>query len=264
MLKRVMGTAQSLLMSRGYRIEWIGRSDQLVGPPRRDLGDSYALLRDLGVLPCTVIDVGAASGTPELMAAFPEAQLALFEPLDEFRGQLEGILAIRPGSLFLAAAGRQEGELTFYVHPDSLEGSSLLQETMGEFADGVARTVPVVRVDEAIRDAGLPGPYVLKIDVQGAELEALAGCTALLPQTLAICLEVSLFEFMKGAPLFAEVVAHMKSLGFVAWDIIGGWTRPLDHALGQIDIVFVPEAGSLRENHAFASAEQYAQMRVNS
>ena len=70
MFSSVMNRAQGLLESRGYRIQWIGKPDQLVGPPRRDLADSYLLLGQLGVNPGTVIDIGAASGTPELMAAF--------------------------------------------------------------------------------------------------------------------------------------------------------------------------------------------------
>lgn len=261
MFTRMISSTHKLLASRGYRLQWVGKPDQLVGPPRRELSDSYRLLHQLGVAPTTIIDVGAASGTPELMSAFPEASVALFEPLEEFRPALEDILKSRHGALILAAAGSRAGELNFHVHPESLEGSSTLEETMGEIADGVARTVPVVRVDEELERTGLLGPYVLKIDVQGAELEALAGCTDILSQTLAICLEVSLLQFMKGAPLFAEVVGHMESLGFVAWDIIPGWTRPLDHALGQVDIVFVPENGTLRENHAFASPEQYARIR---
>jgi hypothetical protein len=56
---------------------------------------------------------------------------------------------------------------------------------------------------------------------------------------------------MKGAPIFDEVVAYMKTIGFVAYDIIHGWYRPLDNALGQVDILFVKENSFLRSDHRY-------------
>jgi FkbM family methyltransferase len=225
------------------------------------VSDSYRLLAQLGVAPTTLLDIGAAGGTPELFAAFPDAGLVLFEPLAEFRGDLDRILATRRGILVEAAAGPEAGETVFHVHQDQLEGSSLLQESMGAFADGDARHVRLVRVDDVVPQDGFGGPYLLKVDVQGAELQVLAGCTGILPETVAICLEVSLFEFMRGTPGFATVIATLADLGFVVWDITGGWTRPLDGALGQVDIVFVPEGSPLRASQSFATEEQYRAMR---
>jgi len=260
MLSSLRSRVHGLLESRGYRVERVGPTAGLVGPPRRELGQSYLQLARLGARPATVIDVGAASGTPELLNAFPQAGLVMFEPLEEFRHPLVEIAATRSAAIIEAAAGPEAGSITFHVHPDQLEGSSSLQETMGDYADGVARTVPMVRVDEAFDRTAFPGPYLLKIDVQGAELSVLAGCTGILPETMAICLEVSLFSFMKGAPQFTEVIHAVADHGFVAWDIVPGWTRPLDGALGQVDILFVPKDSPLRHDHSFATAEQYRQL----
>jgi len=245
------------LSQRGLRIEYVGKADSLVGTPRRSLAESYSLLAKLNLAPKTVIDVGAAFGTPDLHNAFPNAELVLFEPVAEFEPSLNKILETRRGVLVGSAAGKTAGTLTFYVHTNQLEGSSAYQETQGEYADGEQRTVQVVRVDETVNELGLAGPYILKIDVQGGELDVLAGCSAILDQVVAISLEVSLFQFMSGAPQCVEVVDHLAKLGFVPWDVIPGWTRPLDQALGQLDIVFVPENGPLRENHSFATQAQY-------
>ena len=260
MVTRIKAAIHGLLNMLGLRLERIDRGGGLVGRPRRELGDSYRLLHELGIRPRTVIDIGAAGGTPELMSAFPDAGVVLVEPLTEFVDDLEGIARSRHSVIIQAAAGGASGSMTFNVHPDQLEGSSALEETMGSFADGVARTVPVVRVDEAFDRSAFPGPYLIKIDVQGGELIALEGCSDLLSQTDALCLEVSLFSFMKGAPQFTEVIEVVAGLGFVAWDIIPGWTRPLDGALGQIDIVFVRADGPLRSDHSFATAAQFAQL----
>lgn len=52
------------------------------------------------------------------------------------------------------------------------------------------------------------------------------------------------------------MISYMKQRNYVAYDIILGWNRPLDNALGQIDIVFVKENGFFRANHSFSSVEQ--------
>jgi len=176
--------------------------------------------------------------------------------MKEFEPNLISILKRYKGSYVLAAAGSSSGHVTFNVHKNHLEGSSLYKESMGTEADGYEVKVPVIRIDDILRDKQLNGPYLLKIDVQGAELDALDGAQQVLLNTEVVVLEVSLFGFMKGAPQFIDVVSYMKNLNFVAYDIILGWNRPLDNALGQIDIVFVKDKGKFRQDHSYSSIEQ--------
>jgi FkbM family methyltransferase len=223
---------------------------------RGSLAESYALLRDQGFEPCTVIDVGVAAGTPDLYTIFPEAYFLLVEPLSVFEPQLQSILETHRGSYVLAAAGAETGRVTFNVHVDYLEGSSLFKEAMGPEADGEEIEAPLVRLDDVVEERGLSGPFLIKVDVQGAELEVLEGAPRTLAGAEAVALEVSLFQFMKGAPEFHDVIAFMKARGFVAFDIVLGWNRPLDNALGQVDIVFVKEDGRFRKDHSFATVKQ--------
>jgi FkbM family methyltransferase len=223
---------------------------------RRNIEESYLLLRTLGFLPRTVIDVGVAKGTPELYRTFPDAYFLLIEPLKEFEPDLISILRHHKGSYVLAAAGSTSNQVIFNVHSDQLEGSSLYKESMGEEADGHTVTVPLVKIDDVIENKQLTGPYLIKIDVQGAELDALEGAQRTLPAAEAVVLEVSLFEFMKGAPQFYDVISYMKSRGYVVYDIILGWNRPLDNALGQVDVVFVKDKGMFRKDHSFSTQAQ--------
>ena len=85
----------------------------------------------------------------------------------------------------------------------------------------------------------------------------LDGALETLNETELVILEVSMFQLMKDAPQFYDVVAYMKNLGFVVYDIFGEQFRPLDGALGQIDIAFVKENGIFRTDHAYATAEQW-------
>jgi len=218
---------------------------------RKTIDESYSLIRRLGFQPKTVVDVGIAKGTPELYGAFPDCYFLLIEPRREFESVLVSILERYQGSYVLAAAGSRSGQITFYQG-----GTSILRETMGPEMDGPEITVPMIRIDDILKDKHLDGPYLIKVDVQGAELDVLQGAQQALLEAEVVVLEVSLFEFMKGAPQFFEVVSYMKNLDFVVWDIILEANRPLDNALGQVNIVFVKDKGMFRQNHSYATIEQ--------
>lgn len=223
-------------------------------------------VRNQGVVPGTVIDVGAASGnwSAECHGVFPGARYLLVEPLEEFAGLLRGrVRSLGPlgsGAFIPAVASGEDGERAFNVHED-LFGSSLLREAESG-VDGVERTVRSVTVDTLVREAGAPGPYLLKVDVQGAELDVLAGATVTLESAALVVLEVSFFNFHAGGPQFHDVVSHMKQAGFVVYDLFGLAYRPLDGALAQADVVFAPEDGPLRARHEFASPEQRARQNA--
>lgn len=245
----IKSAIRKLINRLGYDIHAISFTPNRL---RTSIGESFSQIRSLGFYPKTVLDIGVASGTPELYAVFPEAYFLLIEPLDEFESDLRSILKHYKGSYLLAAAGSKSGQIPFNLHKDHLEGSSMYKESMGSDADGFEITVPVIRVDDVLDDKQLSGPFLMKIDVQGAELDVLEGAQKSLPETEVIVLEVSFFEFMKGAPQFSDVVIYMKDRGFVPYDIILGWNRPLDGALGQVDIVFVKDVGMFRKDHSYA------------
>jgi FkbM family methyltransferase len=227
--------------------------------PRKGLRTSmYGVLDQVtgfGFKPKTVIDVGVAYGTFELYENFPAANILLVEPLSEYEGDLQAICRKYGAQYVMAGAGPQPGNITINVHPQ-LYGSSTLKESEGSIADGVPREIPVVAIDDLCRERNLAGPYLLKVDVQGAELHVLDGARKVLENTEVVILEVSLFEFFVGGPQLHEVVQYMKERGFVAYDIFGGYARPLDGALAQVDMTFVKEGGQFRKSNSFATPEQ--------
>lgn len=106
-------------------------------------------------------------------------------------------------------------------------------------------------LDHVLRDSQLPAPYLLKLDVQGFELEILSGAEETLRCAQAVLLEVSLLEYNVGAPLFADVVAFMKARDLVAYDIAGFYRRESDNALYMVDLLFVPANSPLRAKKRF-------------
>jgi hypothetical protein len=98
-------------------------------------------------------------------------------------------------------------------------------------------------------------PLFLKIDVQGAELEVLAGG----PKTFARCevvqLEVPIVTYNEGAPSLLDVIRYMEERDFTPMDV-SGFSRPNGIDLVQMDLLFVNRGSSLRTN--FVRFEQFA------
>lgn len=214
---------------------------------RSTLGDMESFLRrlsEIGFRPTSVLDVGAYQADWSRMAQpyFPGAKFTLIEPQAEMTEHLEEFCASTPGSRWsLAAAGPEPGELILTVWP-GMSGSSLLAPT-----DGVARQqrrVPVITID-SLFPGGNDIPQLAKLDIQGFELEALAGATTLFGRTECFIVEVNLFEYMPGMPLFADVVSFFNDRQYKVYDIAGYLRRPLDRALGQADVAFVLKGGAL-------------------
>ena len=215
-----------------------------------------------GVRPASVFDVGAAYGqfTRTCAAVFPEARHFLVEPLEEYRPYLNAVCADIPGTHQVAAAAAAAGgEITINVHPD-LVGSSVYLEDEDSDVNGVPRTVPAVTLDDLVHDAEAKPPFLIKVDVQGAELDVLEGAGRNLEAVELALLEVSFFEFFKGAPLFAAVVAYMEARGFVSHDVYGLSHRPVDGALAQVDVAFVKADGPCRAYHHYATPQQRAEL----
>jgi FkbM family methyltransferase len=193
-------------------------------------------IRDLGFAPALVVDVGAAVGafTLQCNRVFPDSRYLLIDPLEENRDSLEKVTKrISNAEYVLAAATSKPGEVTMNVHPDLVGSSLYIEKEAG--LDGVSRKVPAVTLDDLCRDCSVPGPYLIKVDVQGAELDVLSGAREILDKTEYIILEVSLFQFVEDGPQLSDVVTFMKSHGFVVYDIFGLNYRLLDDAVAQVD-----------------------------
>jgi FkbM family methyltransferase len=232
------------------------RPEQAPAIPRASMRGALRQLSGLGSRPETVIDVGVAHQTPELYEQFRDAEILLIEPVAEFEPFLRRICAKYRAQYVLAAAGEAPGSAVLNVHANQIDCSSLLKEVEGPEVDGYPRQVPMVTIDQVCAEKNLKGPYLIKADVQGAELQVLAGAQRTLQQTEAVFLEVTLFGTMIGGPQLYDVVSRMKELGFVVYDVYDCNYRPFDSALAQLDMVFVREKGRFRQSHVFATSEQ--------
>jgi FkbM family methyltransferase len=195
-------------------------------------------LRSLGFAPAVIYDVGAYRGGWTKIAAevFSGAQFTLFEA----NGDHAAELAACGHRYFIAALGADDGAArAFHVpHAGDVTGASLYVENTAHYAASnlQVREVATARLDTLAAREKLPGPDLVKIDVQGAELEVLAGASATLAGASALIVEVSLVDYNKGAPLIADVIAAVDRLGFRCVDVCEVHRTPANFVL-QLDLL---------------------------
>ena len=211
--------------------------------------------------PTTVVDVGVATDTPELYQHFPDARYLFVEPLVEFEPSLQTLCQTYNGTYMLAAAGATDGEITIQVSPD-LGGTRKFELVNAEIFDIKSRTVPQFRLDTMWAAVELSGPALLKVDVQGAEIEVLRGAERILDNFEVIVLEVGMTETYVGQPIFHEYVAYMAERDYVVFDIIHGGYGDTG-LLCQIDLVFVKRTGQFRQDLRSIVDEEKAQSLNN-
>lgn len=218
------------------------------------IGEFKTFLNDLkarGFKPQFILDVGANHGSWTFMAkgVFPEASFLMIEPQEEMRASLDNLCRNLPDVSWVeAGAGAEPGKLVLTVWED-LAGSSFVPDVNDQPLEGkTQREVPIVTIDNLLESRGLKTPDFVKLDIQGFELEALKGASTLFGVTELFVLEVSLFPFFPNIPIFREVVEFMGERGYEVYDIPGYLRRPMDGALGQLDVAFAKRDGILRQS----------------
>ena len=148
-----------------------------------------------------IVDVGANNGDFSQAAGntFPAARVLLFEPLPALQSVLEKHCQRHAPlwTLHACALSDQEGTLDLHIAPEhdgigSLKGfsRSYLESTE---ATGEIRKIPcrVRRLDDVVGETGIGHIDLLKIDVEGAEFDVLAGAKNTLAFTESLVVEVS-------------------------------------------------------------------------
>ena len=120
------------------------------------------------------------------------------------------------------AIAKSKGERTIYItkHPGCSSFFPPNQELLSQYSSydffKIVGTeiITTTSLDDFMRGHDSPPPDFLKIDIQGAEYEALQGGERTLDNVLGIFLETQLREIYTGAPLFPEIHSMLTDLGF--------------------------------------------------
>ena len=213
----------------------------------RDFEEFVGFAKARGFAPGTVIDVGVCYGTPELQEGFPEAYHILFEPVAELEPRMQALTRRYRGEYHMLALGAAPGTFPMRVPEGAVQGA-----TLARAGDGPqVRQVQVETLDRVLAGRPLAGPVLLKTDCQGYDLNVVKGAVATLAQIDLVVMEVNMFHPAGDPALgdFGAIIGWMGSQGFAVYDIISYQTRPLDDALGYVDLVFAKVDGPFRIHH---------------
>lgn len=120
------------------------------------------------------------------------------------------------------AVGEETGSVEFVVHKTakgSMESAGILPlDKLGKivpvFSSDIRHMVPIITLDDLTNQEVLTKIDLLVIDIQGAELQALRGASALLQQVNFVVCEVNLISNYEGCALEEEVDTFFESAGF--------------------------------------------------
>lgn len=214
-------------------------------------------LKGQGFIPATIIDVGVQKGTPELYAVFPDSLHVLIEPVAEQEPVMKRICEVLPNATYiLAAAAARTGSTNLRVSHNAMYSNMTSAEDKGDSASSV-RTVSTIALDDLVEKRNFAGPILLKIDVDGQELDVIQGATRILKDRVEyVIVESTLFGQIN------DVINAMLRNGFAIYDILEPLYRPLDGALWQVDLAFVRNDGRFRQRLAYASEEEMQKIKA--
>jgi FkbM family methyltransferase len=205
---------------------------------------SLGLLRSFGYRPQVVIDAGAHLGSFARTAArtFPGAEIHLIEPQRACHDALRALAG--PFRLHALALG---------CEADVVNGLKLAVEggpSTGAHISEQGEPIPVSTLDRLFK-LGAMDRTLLKMDLQGYELQALRGGAQTLLQVEVVLTEVSFFA-QAYEPSIVELINHLDENGFDLFDCAALSGRTRDNRLKQGDFIFVKRGSNLMADKRWA------------
>ena len=229
---------KDLFRRAGYRLERWRPANRFAA-----MGDVLEQLRRSLFRPAVIIDGGANVGDWTRMAlpVFPDATVHLIEPQPACRPALERLARTHASVTFHPIALSEPGRTRLQFTGGTAHGGSGVHVMIaGE--TGVELECPATTLDDlfAAHTCRADRP-LLKLDLEGHELEALRGARALLDAIEVIIVEVQVYDINHSGviPVFRDVYDFLTGRGFELYDLASiGWRRR-DMRMHMMDPVFV-------------------------
>lgn len=178
-----------------------------------------------GYVPEVVYDIGACvlHWTNEARQIWPESKYYCFEamPEVEFIFKDSNIADYHIGVL-----SDKNGDIVKFYQNNFFPGGNSYYRENPEYNSGAehffneshVREYTTFTLDDVVKNKNFPLPDLIKIDVQGAELDVLRGADICLQHTKHLILELQKVEYNKGAPHKDIVIDYIRSKGFILAD----------------------------------------------
>jgi FkbM family methyltransferase len=221
--------------------------------PLRRTDRFLSYVKKYGFRPNTIIDIGVGYGTEWLYASFPEAHMILVEANRTFAKSMQTILMKFRGEAHFTAVGGSIGNNTMLVNSVCPTSSSLVKLNSSYrqqliehniLKDEYKITVDITTLD-SMKFERLEQPILMKLDIEGSEMEALQGGHTLLSRTEMLIVELSVTERFEGAPSCAEFLSFLEASGFAMFDVVDLSQLGADGPLVSMDLAFLREDSQL-------------------
>jgi FkbM family methyltransferase len=183
------------------------------------------------------LDIGANTGQffHKFKDIFPEAVIHMIEANPHCERHLKKLSS----SYEIIGLSNKDGILNFYTttrKPRSKGASFYPEHTYKNLdqKDILILSVPVTKLDNHFFNNQF---NLVKIDVQGSELDIIEGGTNFFRDIDFLLIEVSLTEYNTGAPLAKEVIKKLEEMQFYIVDVIDEHIDNQQRVL-QLDLLF--------------------------
>lgn len=174
-----------------------------------------------------LIDVGAAGEILPRFSSIKEKTIVAFEPDPEAYDELKTKYSSKNYVIINEALSSQEQSIKINF-TNKGECSSIFRPNLkllekypysDRFKVKETAKIQTNTLDNILKNEGIENPNFIKLDIQGAELDALKGGLESLKTISCIELEIEFAELYEGQPLFSEIEQFLRSQGFEVWDI---------------------------------------------
>ena len=201
------------------------------------------LVKDIEV-PETIIDIGSNKGQFILLIEkiFPNKIVYSFEPIIEMLKKQKKFYKYKKNITFHnLALGSSICSKEFLI-TSRMDSSSFLKVVSNtnkskNYSVIEKRDIKVSTLDEIFLNEKISHPILIKMDVQGYELEVLKGANDLLKKTDYLLLEVSESEMYQNQPTEKIIIEYLKNFNFEIYRS-NDWLKIQNTNFNQRDIIF--------------------------
>jgi FkbM family methyltransferase len=185
---------------------------------RKEDTDYLKTLKKTGVSPKVIYDIGACTGnwTREARKVWDNSKFVLFEAMP----QVEFLLKETGFDYHIGVlSDASHKEVEFFENVWQPGGNSYYREIGHPESGRVFSDAHMVKkttrsLDDVVRYNNFPLPELMKIDVQGCEVDVLKGAEYTLSKCTDLLIELQHTEYNQGAPLKDEAIQFLNSIGF--------------------------------------------------
>jgi FkbM family methyltransferase len=222
---------------------------------RSNNNTSLLLLQEKGFTAGTVIDIGAAEGAffgmRSNLKLFPGARHFFVDAMEENEPTYRKLAARFKTGYEIVALSCMEGEVVMRIDPNFYNTHVDHLQPASKYT--TSRRVPVTTLDRMVERHGLQAPFVLKLDVQGGELDVLRGGLRTLNEAVIVTTEIQIFSERDS---LVDLLGFMQGIGWALYDITNLAYYPSDSTFYQCYATFIPRAMDFRGNTPWCAPEQ--------